>query len=45
MRLTRYPQSCLLIEEPDGGRVLVDPGRFVAEAYDLDDLGEVDAVC
>lgn len=45
MRLTKYPQSCLLIEEPDGGRVLVDPGRFVAEAYDLDDLGEVDAVC
>ncbi len=44
MKLTKYPQSCLLIEESDGGRVLIDLGNFATEEYDLDDFGEIDAV-
>lgn len=44
MRLTKYPQSCLLIEDADRGRVVVDLGTFATEAYDLGDLGPLDAV-
>lgn len=44
MKVTKYPQSCLLLEERAGGRILIDVGTYVTEAYDLDDLGEIDAV-
>lgn len=44
MRITKYPQSCLLIEESDGGRLLIDPGTLVSAEHSLDDLGQVDAV-
>ncbi len=32
MKITKYPQSCLLLEKGEG-RILVDPGDFVAEKY------------
>lgn len=44
MRITKYPQSCMVIEQPDGGRVLVDPGNVAMDAYSFDDFGTVDAV-
>lgn len=43
MKVTKYPQSCLLLEK-DGGRILIDPGNFALDAYQLDDFGEIDAV-
>lgn len=44
MRVTKYPQSCLVIEEEGAGRLLIDPGNFALDAYGLDDLEPVDAV-
>lgn len=44
MLLTKYPQSCLLLERPDGGRVLIDPGTFATEGHDLADFGALDGV-
>ena len=43
MRLTKYPQSCVVIEGSDG-RVLVDPGNFAMDAVGFDDFGSIDAV-
>lgn len=43
MKITKYPQSCLLIEHK-GKRILIDPGSFVAEKYSAADLGPVDVV-
>lgn len=43
MRLTRYPQSCVIIEGSDG-RVLIDPGDVAMDAFGFDDFGTVDAV-
>lgn len=43
MQVTKYPQSCLIVEV-DGRRLLIDPGVFVTASYTPDDLGEVDAV-
>lgn len=43
MRITKYPQSCLLLEK-DGGRVLIDPGSFVAEKYAAEDFLPLDGV-
>jgi L-ascorbate metabolism protein UlaG (beta-lactamase superfamily) len=43
MKITKYPQSCLLIESNDT-RVLIDPGSFVAEKYTADLFGQIDAV-
>ena len=43
MRVTKYPQSCLVVET-DGVRLLIDPGVFVTASYEPDDLGEIDAV-
>lgn len=44
MRVTRYPQSCLLIE--DGPvRIVIDPGTdYVEGGYDRTTLGKLDAV-
>lgn len=43
MRLTKYPQSCLVVEVADQ-RLLIDPGIFLSAAVDLDALGDLDAV-
>lgn len=43
MKITRYPQSCLLLEK-NGKRVLIDPGNFVAEKYTAKDLLPLDGV-
>ncbi len=43
MRVTRYPQSCLVVEA-DGSKLLIDPGTLVSASYALDDLPAVDAV-
>lgn len=44
MRVTKHPQSCLLVESDAGSRLLLDPGSFAAEALSPGDLGHVDAV-
>ena len=44
MKVTKYPQSCLVVEKSDGGRLLIDPGNFAIDAHDVDDFGPVDAV-
>jgi L-ascorbate metabolism protein UlaG (beta-lactamase superfamily) len=43
MRVTKYPQSCLLLEK-DGKRIVIDPGSFFAAEYSLQDLGPLEAV-
>ncbi len=43
MRLTKYPQSCLVLEK-DGARIVIDPGKIAMNAYSLDDFGDVQAV-
>jgi L-ascorbate metabolism protein UlaG (beta-lactamase superfamily) len=44
VRLTKYPQSCILIEHDDGGRLLIDPGNVAMDAMAFDAFGAVDAV-
>lgn len=43
MKVTKYPQSCLLIEK-NGKRIVIDPGSFFAEKFTLNDLGSIEAV-
>jgi L-ascorbate metabolism protein UlaG (beta-lactamase superfamily) len=43
MHITKFPQSCLVVES-EGVRIAIDPGTFVTARFDLDDLGELDAV-
>lgn len=43
MKVTKYPQSCLILEKA-GKRLLIDPGIFVAQKFSAGDLGAVDAV-
>lgn len=43
MKVTKYPQSCLLLEK-DGKRIVIDPGIFFVKEYAVDDLGKVEAV-
>jgi L-ascorbate metabolism protein UlaG (beta-lactamase superfamily) len=43
MQVTKYPQSCLIVEV-NGRRLLIDPGIFVTAAYVPEDLGQIDAV-
>ncbi len=43
MKVTKYPQSCLLIEK-DGKRIVIDPGSFFAAKYKVSELGPVEAV-
>ena len=43
MLVTKYPQSCLIVEV-DGRRLLIDPGIFVSAAHTPEELGHVDAV-
>lgn len=44
MKVTKHPQSCLVVEPPDGGRLLLDPGSFAAAALSPADLGPIDGV-
>lgn len=43
MKVTKYPQSCLIIEK-EGRCVLVDPGSFMAVKFSADDVPEIDAI-
>lgn len=43
MHITRWPQSCLVVEH-GGSRLCIDPGTLVTARYVLDDLGHLDAV-
>lgn len=43
MKVTKYPQSCLLLEK-DGRRIVIDPGRFFVASYSVGDLGDIEAV-
>jgi len=43
MKVTKYPQSCLIIEN-DGKRALIDPGAFVTAKYSVSDLLPLDLV-
>lgn len=43
MRITKYPQSCLLLEKDDK-RLLIDPGNFAAAKYAAEDFLPLDGV-
>ena len=43
MKVTKYPQSCLVIEE-DGVRIAIDPGMFVAQKFRATDLLPLDGI-
>jgi L-ascorbate metabolism protein UlaG (beta-lactamase superfamily) len=43
VRITKYPQSCLVVEADNGARLLVDAGFHVTRGRELDQLGSVDA--
>lgn len=43
VKLTKYPQSCLLVEVGEV-RLLIDPGSFAAAAHDAATFGALDAV-
>jgi len=43
VKVTKYPQSCLLLEK-EGRRIVIDPGNFFAAKYSVDDLGAIEAV-
>jgi L-ascorbate metabolism protein UlaG (beta-lactamase superfamily) len=43
MKITKYPQSCLLIEQ-NGKRILIDPGSLVTRKYSAKDLLPIDAI-
>lgn len=42
MRITKYPQSCLVVERE--GRIVIDPGNITLDAFGVEDLGHLDAV-
>ncbi|HSK91272.1 MAG TPA: MBL fold metallo-hydrolase [Euzebyales bacterium] len=44
MRITKFPQSCVVIEGSGGGRALVDPGNVAMDAVDFDAFGAIDTV-
>lgn len=43
MKVTKYPQSCMVLEK-DSARLLIDPGVLATKDHSLDDFGDVDAV-
>ena len=43
MKVTKYPQSCLVIEE-HGKRLCIDPGSLVSARYQAHDLLPLDAI-
>jgi L-ascorbate metabolism protein UlaG (beta-lactamase superfamily) len=44
VKVTKYPQSCLVVEADNGARLLLDPGLHVVGRRQLDELGSIDAV-
>jgi L-ascorbate metabolism protein UlaG (beta-lactamase superfamily) len=44
MKITKYPQSCLILESDDGGRIAIDIGTPATGSHQLDELGTLDAV-
>ncbi|HUD81657.1 MAG TPA: MBL fold metallo-hydrolase [Patescibacteria group bacterium] len=43
MKVTKYPQSCLIIEK-DGKRIIIDPGSLVSPKYRAEDLFPAEAI-
>lgn len=43
MNITKYPQSCLIVEK-DGARILIDPGSFLAGKFTAEQLPDIDAI-
>ncbi len=43
MKVTKYPQSCLIIEK-DGKRLAIDPGSLVSAKYQAADLLPLDGI-
>jgi L-ascorbate metabolism protein UlaG (beta-lactamase superfamily) len=43
MKITKYPQSCLLIEKDDT-RVIIDPGSFVNAGYSAAEFGAINII-
>ena len=43
MNITKYPQSCLVVEKK-GKSILIDPGSFAADKYSADEFPEIDAI-
>lgn len=43
MKITKYPQSCMLVEK-DGKHLLIDPGSFMAGKFTTNDLPEIEAI-
>lgn len=44
MKVTKYPQSCLIVEK-EGSRIIIDPGAFVeGGGFTVEDLGDVDGI-
>jgi L-ascorbate metabolism protein UlaG (beta-lactamase superfamily) len=44
MRVTKYRQSCLVVEADNGARLLIDPGIHTTKGRELRQLGHLDAV-
>lgn len=44
LKITKFRQSCVVIEKEDGGRVLVDPGEPALAGKGVSQFGPVDAV-
>lgn len=43
MKVTKYPQSCLLIEKGQT-RIVIDPGTLFTADHNVEELGKIDAV-
>ena len=43
MRVTKYPQSCLVIED-HGQKLLIDPGTLVSQAYQADEFSGINSI-
>lgn len=43
MKITKYPQSCLVVEDK-GVRLVIDPGSFVADKYEARELGNINLI-
>jgi L-ascorbate metabolism protein UlaG (beta-lactamase superfamily) len=43
VKVTKYRQSCLVVEADNGARLLLDPGTHTTHDRALDELGSIDA--
>ncbi|WP_052668622.1 MBL fold metallo-hydrolase [Nitriliruptor alkaliphilus] len=44
MKVTKYPQSCLVVETSDGARLLIDPGEPFTAHVDVETVFPLDGV-